>query len=134
MRIAREKKLTLHPIITPSNASLPTMGMTYVTDLPISTQGDLRRTATINEASDKHTSGSVGSQGLMVPTGNVRAGAVPVTSLEQRTQMERHKPKRPAGGQLLRAYKLWHEEQLPLHGICSALRSPENPLAKSTVM
>lgn len=33
-----------------------------------------------------------------------------------------------------RAYLLWHEEELPLETICARLRTPENPLAKSTVM
>ena len=130
MRMAREKKMTLHPVITPSNTSRTTMGMTYVTDLSI--QGDPPRTTSVNGTNPKSISGSMLSgQRPNIPT---CYGAVPVTSLEQRTQMENNRPKRPIGRQLLRAYKLWHEEQLALPDICSALRSAENPLAKSTVM
>ncbi|KAI0800052.1 ribonuclease H-like domain-containing protein [Fomes fomentarius] len=40
-------------------------------------------------------------------------------------------PPRP---QHLRAYNLWHHRDLPLHDICAALRSKENPLAESTVI
>ncbi|KAG8902355.1 hypothetical protein FRB99_004545 [Tulasnella sp. 403] len=33
-----------------------------------------------------------------------------------------------------RAYKLWHEEDLPLDTICGQMRSPTNPLQRSTVI
>lgn len=40
-------------------------------------------------------------------------------------------PPRP---QHLRAYKMWHHNEMLLPDICAALRSKENPLAESTVM
>ncbi|TFK53240.1 ribonuclease H-like protein [Heliocybe sulcata] len=36
--------------------------------------------------------------------------------------------------QCLRAYNLWHYQQVPLPQICTQLRSPENPLKDSTVI
>lgn len=36
--------------------------------------------------------------------------------------------------QQARAYALWHEAKKPLDEICAELRSPENPLKRSTVM
>ena len=36
--------------------------------------------------------------------------------------------------QHLRAYNLWHNKDMPLHEICAALRTKENPLKESTVM
>ena len=32
------------------------------------------------------------------------------------------------------AYRLWHHRNMPLDEICAKLRTPQNPLARSTVM
>ncbi|KAF8496624.1 ribonuclease H-like domain-containing protein [Gautieria morchelliformis] len=135
MRMARAKDMTLHPVVTPSRTALPDMGMTFLTKLPMNTQMAPPRTTTTTGMNRKSASTStLSGSGPTAPTRHARFGAVPVTSLEQRTEMDKTKPKQPVRGQLLRAYKLWHEERLALPAICSALRSPENPLAKSTVI
>jgi hypothetical protein len=36
--------------------------------------------------------------------------------------------------QKARAYALWHVEKIPLDEICARLRTPDNPLKRSTVM
>ncbi|CDO76126.1 hypothetical protein BN946_scf184876.g19 [Trametes cinnabarina] len=41
---------------------------------------------------------------------------------------------RPPRPQHLRAYNLWHHRNMPLTEICAALRSADNPLARSTVI
>ncbi|KAF8581808.1 ribonuclease H-like protein [Ramaria rubella] len=84
---------------------------------PISTQGAMG----ITYVSDS----PLGEPERAIP----RFVAVTVTSQSTTAQL-----KRPARHQHIRAYKLWHEEQKSLSDICSELRSPENPLAKSTVI
>lgn len=44
------------------------------------------------------------------------------------------RPGNPPRPQHLRAYKLWHNQQMTLQQICSSLRSRDNPLAESTVI
>ncbi|KAI0752906.1 ribonuclease H-like domain-containing protein [Daedaleopsis nitida] len=43
-------------------------------------------------------------------------------------------PGAPPRPQHLRAYNMWHHRDMPLHDICAALRSKENPLKESTVI
>lgn len=111
--------MVLRPVVTPTSNGQPAMGMTYVLDLP----GDKGTAATEGAARQPQSKPAFR-----------RAGVVPVTSLEQRQEKESVKPKRPVQGQLLRAYKLWHEQRLALPEMCAALRSAEHPLAQSTVM
>ncbi|KAI0633974.1 ribonuclease H-like domain-containing protein [Trametes polyzona] len=59
-----------------------------------------------------------------ITNGSVAAPGPPKLSVVQ-------EPPRP---QHLRAYNLWHRRNLPLHDICAALRSKDNPLADSTVI
>lgn len=110
--------MVLRPIVMPTSNGQPAMGMTYVL-----------------EPGDKGTAATEGAahQPQSKPAFR-RVGVVPVTSLEQRQERESVNPKRPVQGQLLRAYKLWHEKRLALPEICAALRSTEHPLAQSTVM
>jgi hypothetical protein len=129
--MAQVKDMTLHPVVTPSRTTLPAMGITFLNEIPVNTQVAPPRTTAATEMNRKSAATPTGP-GPTAP--HARFGAVPVTSLEQRIEMDKAKPKQPVRGQLLRAYKLWHDERLALPAICSALRSPESPLAKSTVM
>jgi hypothetical protein len=131
MRMAREKEMVLQPVITPSHTGQPTMGMTYVSSLPTDGTGTSTATTTAEGAARRY---QPGPSAQAASPRYVRYGVVPVTSLEQREGVANDRLKRPVQGQLLRAYKLWHEQRLALPDICSALRSADNPLAQSTVM
>lgn len=72
--------------------------------------------------------------GTHEPPARAQGGTVYVTSWEQLRSSERQAPVRSTESQILRAYTLWHEEQMPLPAICSALRSAEHPLPQCAAM
>ncbi|KAF8587132.1 ribonuclease H-like protein [Ramaria rubella] len=104
MQMAQDKGLNIKPIYQGG------MGINYVSDSPL------------GEPEPKPKPKQAIS----------RVAAVTVTSPE--SQSTAAQLKSPARRQPMRAYKLWHEEQESLSEICSKLRSPEYPLARSTVI
>ena len=65
------------------------------------------------------------------PSVDVASTSIPSASISPTSVLPGQVRQRP---QHIRAYRLWHHDNMPLKQMCATLRSPENPLKESTVM
>ena len=105
--------------------STPNPGRPPRTDL----EADSKSLKTVSEETDALTNKTDNeANGLSTKTLSVCSALAPPAA---RPVPQKRRTKT---GQQQKAYTLWHERKMDLDQICQELRSPDNPLKRSTVM